>query len=319
MAGQDQEGQGSKAGRPEPAEGQEAASNAHNSEVGDEELGAFPPQSPFFHAEHSERYGRQALIRLYQREFECRLAVLVDNIFEYGIVLFEDLIYDADPEQDLHILLSSPGGDGETAVRLVRSAQARCRELTVIVPDQAKSAATLLALGAHHILMGPTSDLGPVDPQLQRSDGSIISAKDIISAVLEAEERVEEAPATYPLYAALLEEITAVLLQRAHSALGRTDDLMREALKASGTRSDHEVERLAHALSTKLVLEPQTHEALFGIEDAEAAGLPVVRAHPSSVQWRTIWRLYTKYYAAGLRGYEGERASKLATWATTTS
>ncbi|WP_419949131.1 SDH family Clp fold serine proteinase [Candidatus Palauibacter sp.] len=58
-------------------------------------------------------------------------------------------------------------GDGNSALHLVRQAQSRCTELTVIVPDQAKSAGTLFVLGAHHIVMGPTSDLGPVDPQFR--------------------------------------------------------------------------------------------------------------------------------------------------------
>jgi len=115
------------------------------------------------------------------------------------VTLFEELIYDADPNTDLHILLASPGGDGETAVRLVRSAQARCRQLTVVVPDQAKSAATLLALGAHHILMGPASDLGPIDPQFLLGDGSLVSAKDIIGSVEEAVKTVQAAPETYPI------------------------------------------------------------------------------------------------------------------------
>jgi len=105
---------------------------------------------------------------------------MVDAIFPYAITLFEELVYDAKPSQDLHLILATPGGDGETAVRLVRSAQARCRELTVIVPDIAKSAGTVLALGAHHILMGPVSDLGPIDPQFQQPTGELVSAKDII-------------------------------------------------------------------------------------------------------------------------------------------
>jgi len=52
-------------------------------------------------------------------------------------------LFDADPDQDLHVLLGAPGGDGETAFRLIRQAQSRCREFTVIVPDQAKSAGSL--------------------------------------------------------------------------------------------------------------------------------------------------------------------------------
>jgi len=98
----------------------------------------------------------------------------------------EDLVFEASSSEDLHLMLDSPGGDGETAVRLVRSAQARCRELTIIVPNQAKSVATLLAMGAHHILMGPTSDLGPVDPQFpfpNPSGRGLYSAKDLIAAV----------------------------------------------------------------------------------------------------------------------------------------
>jgi ClpP class serine protease len=116
---------------------------------------------------------------------------MIDDIFPDSVALLEDLIYDADPGQDLHLLLDSPGGDGETAIRLVRSMQARCRELTVLIPDQAKSAATLLALGAHPIVMGPTSDLGPVDPQFRVPRGSggydLVAAKDMLEAVERAE------------------------------------------------------------------------------------------------------------------------------------
>ena len=102
-----------------------------------------PMQSPIYHAIHSGRYDRQRMIAQYQDEFSCRLVVMYDAIFDTSVPLFEELIYDNDRSTDLHIILASPGGDGETAVRLVRAAQARCRELTVIVPDQAKSAATL--------------------------------------------------------------------------------------------------------------------------------------------------------------------------------
>jgi ClpP class serine protease len=70
----------------------------------------------------------------------------------------------------------------------------------VIVPDQAKSAATLLALGAHHILMSKISDLGPIDPQFFHNN-ALVSAKDIIETVDTAAERVQNAPNTYPIYA----------------------------------------------------------------------------------------------------------------------
>lgn len=40
------------------------------------------------------------------------------------------------------------------------------KKLRVIVPNVAKSAATLFALGADEILMGHLSELGPIDPQV---------------------------------------------------------------------------------------------------------------------------------------------------------
>ena len=152
-----------------------------------------PSQSPLYHAIHSGRYDRQQAISEYQNKFACKLVVMKDVIFNHSVVRFEDLIYDASPETDLHVILASQGGDGETAVRLVRAAQARCKELTIIVPDQAKSAATLMALGAHHILMSATSDLGPIDSQFPRGD-ELVSAKDIIAAVDDAAQKVQDAP-----------------------------------------------------------------------------------------------------------------------------
>jgi ClpP class serine protease len=152
-------------------------------------------RTPLYQAQHAARYERQAQIREYEQRYSCRLIVLVDAIFHPSVTFFEELVSDADSSQDLHLLLYSPGGDGETAVRLLRSAHTRCRRLTVIVPDQAKSAATLIALGAHEIIMGPSSDLGPIDPQMQlpAKPGFLVAAKDIIAAVDDAAAKIQTA------------------------------------------------------------------------------------------------------------------------------
>ena len=274
---------------------------------------AVPQQTPLFHAAQAARYERQSLIRQYEDRYNCCLIVLIDAIFPHSVALFEDLIYDADPSNDLHLLLYSPGGDGETAVRLVRAAQARCRELTVIVPDVAKSAATLLAMGAHRILMAPASDLGPIDPQFVK-DGDLVAAKDIIAAVDDAARKVQEAPDTYPLYASLLSSVDALDVQKSRSALDRTGDLLSEALRSNPDRSAQCVEELSSRLKEPLITRPQTHAALFGLEDAKNAGLPVLEADLQGEQWQLIWRLWAKYYhlgavTANTRFYEGRRAS----------
>lgn len=42
--------------------------------------------------------------------------------------------------------------------------------LRVVVPDFAKSAGTLMALGSDAVVMSDTSELGPIDPQIVRCD-----------------------------------------------------------------------------------------------------------------------------------------------------
>ncbi len=169
------------------------------SDVGVDREDDFPTQTPLYYSEHSDRYDRQHLIQQYEKWFDCRLVVLIDGIFPESITYFEELVFDASSQQAMHMLLSSPGGDGETAVRLIRSAQARCSELTVVVPTQAKSAATVIALGSHKILKGPTSDLGPVDPLLHFESHGLVSAKDIIATLDRAEKAVIRNPVTFPL------------------------------------------------------------------------------------------------------------------------
>ncbi len=272
-----------------------------------------PPQTPLFHASQSARYERQAVIQAYEEQYQCRLIVLIDAIFPHSVTLFEDLIYDADSDVDLHLLLHSPGGDGETAVRLVRGAQARCKQLTVIIPDQAKSAATLLAVGAHHILMSPMSDLGPIDPQFLR-DNNLIAAKDIIAAVEDAAQKVQEAPDTYPLYASLLSNVDQLMVQQSRSALDRTEDLLLEAIRSNPDRTKGAVECLSVRLKEPLITRPRTHAALFGVQDAIAVGLPAEEADLHGQQWRLLWHLWAKYSnlgaaVGGVRVYEGRRAS----------
>ena len=306
-----------RAGEASPSGG-EGSSHRQAGEIRDPSSASdqlrFPTQTPLFHAEHAERYARQELIREYETRFGCRLVVMSDVIFPDSITLFEELVFDADPDQDLHLLLSSPGGDGETAVRLARQAQSRCRQFVVIVPDQAKSAATLLCMGAHRILMGPTSDLGPVDPQFQIEGAGLVSAKDIIAAVEAAEAAVQDRPETYPLHASLLSNVTALMVQQARSAMDRTDQVAVQALRSNPERSQDEARALWEGLKDPLALQPADHSAVFDADDAMGAGLPVQKLEPAGTQWHMLWRLWAKYALLNARVYEGRYASHILSY-----
>jgi hypothetical protein len=273
------------------------------------------PYSPLYEAEHGARFERRRLIQEYEVAYDCRLIVVSDAIFPYAVALWEELLHDVTATRNLHVILNSPGGDGETAIRLVRAAQERCARLTIVIPDQAKSAATLLTLGAHDILMGPTSDLGPIDPQFQiPGKPDLVSAKSIIAAVDDATQRVQASPETYPLWASMLADVTAIMVQQARAALARTGDQMREALESNPSRDASEVERLVSILQKPLIDTPQSHGAVISAKDAAAFGLPVTRIAADSDHWRAIWRLWFKYLVLGsVRVYESAKASQVLT------
>lgn len=72
----------------------------------------------------------------------------------------------------LSILLDSPGGDIEDAYRMVLALREHAKDIEVLVPHWAKSAATFFCLAADTIYMGRHGELGPLDPQKPDPEGS---------------------------------------------------------------------------------------------------------------------------------------------------
>ena len=67
----------------------------------------------------------------------------------------------------LDIFLESGGGDIDSAYKILNLFKAYVDKITVIVPFYAKSAATLIALGADELIVCKAGELGPLDPQVR--------------------------------------------------------------------------------------------------------------------------------------------------------
>lgn len=66
----------------------------------------------------------------------------------------------------LDVLLDSSGGEADAAYQLVTFLRLKCETLRIFIPDWAKSAATLICLGADEIWMSNTAEMGPLDAQI---------------------------------------------------------------------------------------------------------------------------------------------------------
>jgi hypothetical protein len=64
----------------------------------------------------------------------------------------------------IDLFLNSYGGAVDTPYKIVNLIREFCDNFSVIIPFVAKSAATMVAIGADEIVMGPISELGPIDP-----------------------------------------------------------------------------------------------------------------------------------------------------------
>ncbi len=85
----------------------------------------------------------------------------------------------------INMLLDSPGGSLDSAYKIVRYLTCYTDELNVYVPRQAKSASTLIALGAKHVHLSRFGELGPLDSQISdpRNPVAYVSALDCYQSV----------------------------------------------------------------------------------------------------------------------------------------
>lgn len=67
--------------------------------------------------------------------------------------------------RQLDLIVHSPGGSVEAADQIVQYLRAKYQYIRVIVPQNAMSAATMIACAADEIVMGKHSAIGPIDPQ----------------------------------------------------------------------------------------------------------------------------------------------------------
>lgn len=121
-----------------------------------------------------------------------------------------------DKVEKIDLFLFSPGGIATDAYKMGRLIREHCNNLSILVPYKAKSAATLLALAGDEIIMGPASELGPIDPQIpvDMGDGRVqyVPALSIKEGLDFFEKRVKTDPETFPLYYRITNELSPLVV-----------------------------------------------------------------------------------------------------------
>jgi hypothetical protein len=260
-----------------------------------------PTKTPMYEAANAARYHRQELIKQIQEKTRTRLIAYVCGI-EATIdrddsIGFMELLHNVPKGVDLEFMLHTSGGDldaAEKLISLLHSYVPQNGRLTVIVPDLAKSAGTLMTLGATTIVMSDSSELGPIDPQVKLDDGRGNAIYHSVLHYLEAYQRHSNVLAlnSGDVPAALMmNKLDPTTVQLFDSVRKRAQTL---AEKQLNRRMFHQRSGPWTAIVSKLmdIQSYPSHGQVINWQEAKEMGLEIEYRQPTDELWRMYWRLY---------------------------
>jgi hypothetical protein len=112
------------------------------------------------------------------------------SVCDNDVMAMQEVLREMGPQQHLTLLVKSDGGSGMAALRLVHLLRRHTRRLTVVAPLNCASAATMLALGADTIAMGPLSYLTAVDTSLEHDLSPVDHTNNLVSVSNDEVDRV---------------------------------------------------------------------------------------------------------------------------------
>ena len=154
-----------------------------------------------------DRHIRDALttrLNLIGEAFQADVIAIVSPILPGLELRLRHAIDALTPERlsSVVVILDTPGGVVEVVERMVTALRSTYAHVTVVVPDRAMSAGTILALSADRILMDVLSCLGPIDPQIEK-DGKLVPALSYLQQFERLNSKAQKGQLTTAEYALL--------------------------------------------------------------------------------------------------------------------
>jgi len=251
---------------------------------------------------------RKPIINSIEKKLKAKLIVYTASmvhplaqIMMHDVHPFEDLLRSVAGAKKGYLMINSPGGNANAAEKLLTMCRERfTEEFNVIVPDYAKSAATMLALGSDKILMGYLAELGPIDPQLVKGPlpmpGETIPARSFIDGLELIRKKVRDEGDPVEMYYPMMAQIRPEIVARCESAIEGSQKYAEKWLKKHMLKSNPKQAKLvAEWLSTGEKY--KSHGKMIDFEEAKnVLKLNVEKIDPNSDIWTDIWELYCRSF-----------------------
>jgi hypothetical protein len=112
------------------------------------------------------------------------------SVCDNDVMALHEILLPLGRQERLTLFVKSDGGNGMAALRLVHLLRKHARRLTVLAPLNCASAATMLALGADMISMGPLSYLTAVDTSLEHDLSPLDHTNNLVPVSNDEVERI---------------------------------------------------------------------------------------------------------------------------------
>lgn len=145
----------------------------------------------------------------------------------------------------LDVILHSPGGSIEAAEQIVNYLRNKYNDIRVIIPQNAMSAATLIACAADKIIMGNHSAIGPIDPQItfpMESGHFTAPAQSILDEFERAKEEIKKDPDTAPIWVRRLDKYPIGFLKICENTIDLSKDIAARWLRTWMLKTDPQKE-----------------------------------------------------------------------------
>jgi hypothetical protein len=192
------------------------------------------------------------------------------------------------------------GGDGLAAERIVNTCRtySGTRDYWAIAPGRAKSAASIMCMGASKIMMAAPSELGPIDPQIIRREGNTwrqFSAYGLVSSYEKLFAAAVKSKGNLEPFMQQLQRFDVRDINTYRDMIALSEDIAIKILKSGIMKQQSKV-----TIKKKIgiFLDPKqgtiTHSRSINYQEATQCGLNIEVMDVQCPQWVAIYELYSR-------------------------
>jgi len=214
--------------------------------------------------------------------------------------IIEGVLQKSDNSKGIALIINSPGGLGLSAERIINICRhySGTKEYWALVPNKAKSAATMICLGASKIIMGKTSELGPIDPQIStfiNGERKVFSACNIVESYEKLFNKAVRAKGNLEPYLLQLSNYDEREIIEYRTAIELSEDIAIQALHTGMLKGEtKEVIRNKIDVFLKPAKKKAHGRPIYPEEIENSCGLNVEILEPINSIYKLLYELYIR-------------------------